>query len=225
MSAIIPGILEQEWDEIEKKIESVRSFAKVIHIDLLDGTFADNTSFSDPEPFRKYTNDFLFELHMMVDDPLRYVKSFADVGFRRFLGHIEMMPNQTDFVASAQAYGEVGLVLDAHTKLHDLTVSYEDLDALLVMTVKAGFSGQQFLPALLQKVRHVSEEDSFIPIEVDGGIRLDNLSSAYEAGARRFVITSALFGSENPETTYHQFTETFAKLEEASVLSQESGNR
>lgn len=225
MSSIIPGILENEWEEIEKKIEIARHFTKTLHIDLLDGTFADNTSFTDAQAFKEYAADMELEVHLMVDDPLRYIKPFAEAGFTRFLGHIELMPNQTEFVAVGQQYGEVGLVLDAHTRIHEMTVPLDDLDALLIMTVKAGFSGQQFLLSSLQKVKHFSEEDAFLPIEVDGGIRLDNLAQAYNAGARRFVATSAIFGSDDPEKAYHELSETFAKLEESSVMVSGNGNK
>ena len=217
MSTIIPGILEQSWEDIEKKIELVLPFADTIHIDLLDGTFAENTSYLDPQPFKKYTDEIAFELHLMVDDPLSYVKPFAEAGFRRFLGHIEMMPNQTEFVALAESYGEVGLVLDAQTPIHELRVSLEDLDALLIMTVKAGFSGQKFLESSLAKVSQLRKEHPFLTVEVDGGINEHSLVQAYQAGARRFVATSAVFGAENPEKAYQRLSEIFAREEEASV--------
>jgi ribulose-phosphate 3-epimerase len=210
MSVIIPGILEQDWSEIQKKIELVRPFAKTIHIDLLDGKFADNHSFSDPEPFRQYATEIDFELHLMVEDPLQYVKPFAEAGFKRFLGHIEMMPNQSEFVAVAQQYGDVGLVLDAATSLDAVVVSYEDLDSLLVMTVKAGFSGQHFLPESLKKVRSLAKKHPFLMLEVDGGITTESLPKASKAGARRFVATSALFSAPDPKTAYHHLGEIVA---------------
>lgn len=218
MSAIIPGILEQEWGEIEKKIELVRPFAKAIHIDLLDGKFADNHSFMDPEPFKKFSQDIDFELHLMVDDPLQYVKPFAEAGFTRFLGHVEMMPNQTDFVAVAQQYGEVGLVLDAHTSLDTVVVPYDDVDSVLIMTVKAGFSGQHFLTDSLKKVRTLAKKHPLLMIEIDGGVTEEALKKAYAAGARRFVATSAIFSVSDPKTAYHSLAGTVARLAEASVL-------
>ena len=77
---IIPGILEQDWENIEKKIALVKPFAKTMHVDLLDGKFAPNTTWLDPEPFKKYTKDILFEVHLMVDNPLQYLQPFADAG-------------------------------------------------------------------------------------------------------------------------------------------------
>lgn len=217
MSVIIPGILEKEWSAIEKKIQAVRPFAKSIHIDLLDGKFADNISFLDPEPFQEYTKDITFELHLMVDDPLQYVKPFAAVGFRRFLGQIEMMPNQTEFVAEAEQYGEVGLVFDAQTSLHKRVAPLHDLDTILIMTVKAGFSGQTFLPAPLHKITQILKEDPQFLVEVDGGITKETLPKAYAAGARRFVATSAIFDSDDPEKAYSDLSGIVARAEEASV--------
>jgi ribulose-phosphate 3-epimerase len=141
---IIPGILEKEWKDIERKIELVKGFTQVIHIDILDGKFADNTTFLDPAPFRKYSSDILFELHMMVDDPIQYVQPFADAGFKRFLGHVEKMPSVPEFVAKTQLLGEVGLAIDGPTSLEKVHVPYEDIDCLLFMTITAGFSGQSF---------------------------------------------------------------------------------
>lgn len=208
MHEIIPGILEKDWEAIEKKLEIVKSFAQVIHIDILDGKFAENTTFLDPKPFKKYTSDMLFEVHMMVDNPLQYLDAFADAGFKRFIGHIEKMPDISDFVAKAQMLGEVSLAIDGPTSLEKVHVSYEDLDALLVMTIKAGFSGQSFDPVHLEKVKK-AREASFrenqlreFPIEVDGGINDKTIIEAKNAGATRFITTSFLFGGEDPKKQY-----------------------
>lgn len=218
MSAVIPGILENEWDKIREKIELVLPFTDSLHIDLLDGKFAENTTWLDPEPFAQYTKDKIFELHLMVDNPLQYVEPFAQAGFTRFLGHVEKMPDQQAFVAKAEQYGEVGLVIDAHTSLDRVQISYEDLDCLLIMTVKAGFSGQAFVGESLKKVQTLSEKHPFLTIEVDGGITKETLQEAYHSGARRFVATSAIFGSDDPKKAYHSLSEIVAKEVEASVL-------
>jgi ribulose-phosphate 3-epimerase len=205
---IIPGILEKEWEAIEKKIERVKSFAKTIHIDILDGKFANNTTFLDPKPFKKYTSDILFEVHMMVDNPLQYLQPFADAGFKRFLGHVERMPDVAAFVAAAELVGEVGLAIDGPTSLEKVHVPYEDLDAVLIMTINAGFSGQTFDPAHLDKVKKAKEasykNDELVPfpIEVDGGINDKTILEAKHAGATRFITTSFLFGGEDPKKQY-----------------------
>lgn len=197
---IIPGILEKEWAEIERKIELVRPFAKTIHIDIIDGKFAQNQTFLDPIPFAKYSKDIFFEVHLMTDEPINYLKPFANAGFKRFIGHIEKMSNQAEFVARGQLLGEVGLAIDAPTPTDALKVPLEDLDCLLIMTVKAGQSGQAFVPDYLKKVeillRHLADQNDMV-IEVDGGINDATIVEAKNAGATRFVATSFLF---NPST-------------------------
>lgn len=208
MIEIIPGILEKEWSEIEKKIKIIKPFAKTIHIDLLDGKFAPNTTFLDPKPFAKYSQDIFFELHMMVDNPEQYIKPFADAGFKRFIGQIENMPDIASFVAEGQLWGEVGLALDGQSGIETITVPYEDLDFLFVMTVNAGYSGQQFKKEYLEKVRAIRAKNPVtskgvpLSIEVDGGINDETIVLAKQAGATRAVATSFLFKSQNPHEQY-----------------------
>src|SRR5579859_189116 len=103
---ILPGLLESKWEAIEKKIEFVKPFAKTVHIDLLDGKFAPNITWLDPKPFKKFTNTMRFEVHMMVENPLQYLKPFSEAGFTRFIGHIEHMPDAAEFIAQGQLLGE-----------------------------------------------------------------------------------------------------------------------
>ncbi|MBU4015907.1 hypothetical protein KJ980_04235 [Patescibacteria group bacterium] len=206
MFEIIPGILEKDWAEIERKLEIYRPFAKSVHIDLIDGKFAQNTTFFDPSPFVKYSKDFLFEVHMMVEDPIKYLKPFADAGFNRFIGHVEKMPDQTEFVAQAQLLGEVALGIDAETPVEAIKVSFDDLDSILVMTVKAGFSGQSFMKDNLEKVKKLAGLTT-IPIEIDGGVDAATVKLGCTAGARRFVATSFLFGGESAQQQYQLLKE------------------
>lgn len=204
---IIPGVLEQQWEAIEKKIELVRPFAKAIHIDLLDGKFAPNTTWMDPAPFKKYADDFKLEVHLMVENPISYLKPFADAGFKRFIGHIEKMPDLAEFIAQGEMLGEVGLAIDTDTPVENITVSFEDLDFILVMSVKAGFSRQSFLPEMLEKVKQIRQKAAFIPIEMDGGISEANIAEAKAAGATRFVSTGFLFSGDDPHVQYKKLLE------------------
>ncbi|MBI2033014.1 MAG: hypothetical protein HYT10_00920 [Candidatus Levybacteria bacterium] len=207
MLEIIPGILEKEWSEIERKIELVLPFAKTIHIDLLDGKFVDNITLMDPEPFKKYTSEIFFEVHMMVEEPIQYLQSFADAGFKRFLGHIEKMSDISEFVAKGQLLGEVGLAIDGPTAFGKSPVPFEDVDCLLFYTSQqVGFSGPPFLPERLEKVktaRRLATENNlpFFPIEVDGGVNENTIVLAKDTGVTRFVTTSFLFRG-NPKEQY-----------------------
>jgi ribulose-phosphate 3-epimerase len=210
MFEIIPGILEKEWTEIEKKIETVKSFAKIIHLDVIDGQFAGNTTFLDPKPFQKYTKDIFFEVHLMVDEPINYLESFAHAGFKRFIGHIEKMSSQEEFVAKAESLGEVSLALDADSSVESLKAQYEDLDSVLIMSVKAGLSGQNFLPEVLAKVTTI--KNSFpLPVEIDGGINNNTIIQAKNAGVERFVATSFIF-SGDPKENYQKLLSAVSQV-------------
>ena len=210
MYEIVPGILEKEWGEIERKINLVKSFAKSIHIDIIDGKFAPNATFLDPAPFSKYTKDpsinsgqgVFFEVHLMVEEPIQYLKPFADAGFKRFLGHIEKMSDQVEFVAQGQLLGEVGLAIDGPTPLESMKVPPDDLDCILIMAIKAGQSGQAFVPEYLKKVEMLKQVQHDIVIEIDGGINDKTIVESRSAGATRFVANSFIFNSQNPQTQY-----------------------
>src|SRR3989344_9689598 len=139
---IIPAILEKDWKEIEKKLEICREFANSVHIDFIDGKFADNMSFLDPQPFKKYSEYFTLEAHLMVEDPVKYLDNLSNAGFKKFTAHVEKMSNQVEFVAKGEQLGSVGLALDLNTPVSEIKVPLDDLDQILLMSVSAGASGQ-----------------------------------------------------------------------------------
>ncbi len=201
---IIPGILEKDWAEIEKKIEILKTFSDKIHIDFVDGKFIQNATFLDPTPFLKYANELYLEAHLMVDEPINYLDSLSKSGFKKFIGHVEKMSSQEEFVAQGEFLGEVGLALDLQTPIEQVKVPFEDLDFVLLMAIHAGFSGKDFEQSALAKIKDLRSKTT-IPIEVDGGINDQTLPLCKEAGANIFVSTSFISASNNP-------LEQFAKL-------------
>ncbi len=211
MNEIIPSPGPQsDWKVLEEKIGLLVPFAETIHIDILDGKFAENKTILDPEPFKKFTQNtkIKFEVHLMVEDPIQYLKPFAEAGFYRFLGHVEKMPDQAEFIAQGQLLGEVGLAIDGPSGLEEINVPLDDLDALLCMSIKAGFSGQQFTPEYVGKL-DIIKDTTWIPIEVDGGITDATILQAAERGATRFVSTSFIFNG-NPEAQYNRLKQIVA---------------
>lgn len=203
MHEVIPGILEKDFQEIENKLQIIKPFSRKVHIDILDGKFSHEFSFKDPEPFKKYKDDFFMEAHFMVENPVDYIKSFAQAGFKRFLGHIEKMKDLEEFIAEGQIFGEVGLALDIETPMDSIKVPFDDLDCILLMGVKAGRSGQEFLPQVLEKIRDLRQVTQ-VPIEVDGGINEQTIINAKQEGAERFVATSYIFKSTDPMQSYER---------------------
>ena len=197
-----PGTEDKAFEAIEKKLNSVKGLARTIHIDIIDGKFAKNITFSDPTPFAKYSKDFVFEVHLMVEEPVNYLKPFAQAGFQRFVGQVEKMSDQAEFIAQAQLLGDAGLAIDLSTGVNAIKVPLSDLDEILVMGVRAGFSGQQFNEKAMVKVKKLRDKTD-VPIEVDGGINNKTILTALEVGATRFVATSFLFGPGNdPEVQF-----------------------
>jgi len=197
-NVVIPGILEKDWENIKQRIELAKTFTNALHIDIIDGKFANNTTFLNPEPFKQYSDEIFFELHMMVENPVEYIKPWATAGFRRFLGHIEKMPDQEAFIAEAKKYGEVGLAIDGPTGINEIKTELNNLDCILIMTINAGFSGQEFDSSRLEKVRKLRQMNENLVIEVDGGVNDGTILEAKDAGASRFVSTNFLFNSESP---------------------------
>lgn len=206
-----PGTFIKSGEEWAEKIEIVRPFAKTIHVDVVDGIFAPNTTIAEPEWFQPFAKDFILEIHLMTDDPVKHLKKWADAGFRRFIGQIEKMSDQAEFVAEAQLLGEAALALDKESPIDSIKVPLEDLDGLLVMTIKAGLSGQQFEEQLLEKVKQLREKTQ-LPIEVDGGINDQTVQIAAAAGANRFVATSFIYNYENPEKQFQLLQERVKSL-------------
>jgi len=211
MNVVIPGILEQTWPEIERKLELIKPFAKTVHIDIIDGVFANNKTFLDPQPFKKYSNDFFFELHMMVAEPINYLKPWGEAGFKRFLGHIEKMSNQEEFIQTAKQFGDASLAIDGPTRIEEIKVKLENLDAVLIYTSdRVGFSGPKLNPQRLEKIKELRNK-SDIPIEVDGGINDKTIKPAFDAGATRFVATSYVLNAENPYENFIKLNRLLGK--------------
>lgn len=203
---IIPGILETDFSEIEKKLNSVSSFAKTVHIDIIDGSFASTRTFLDPSPFKKFSDEFFFELHMMVSEPITYLEPFAKAGFKRFLGNIEHMGDQKAFVEKAKTLGEVGIALDGKTPIDKINLPLTGLDCLLILAVDAGASGQPLNRQYAKKIEEVRTKNQSLVIEVDGGVTNQNIKSLSESGANRFVSTSFIFSGGNSKNRYQELS-------------------
>lgn len=207
MVEIIPGILEKDWGKIEKKLEVIKLFAKSAHIDFIDGKFTENTTYLGFENFKKYSGDIFLEAHLMVENPIDYLDRLSNAGFKRFIGHIEKMPDIAGFVAKGQLLGEVGLALDGPTGIEVLNdVSLGDLDCLLIYTSeKVGHAGPPMMPERLAKIKELREKTD-IPIEADGGVKDSTIKQAMEAGATKFVATSYIWGFNDPKEGYEKLT-------------------
>lgn len=199
---ILPGITEKDWGEVEKKIEIIEKFSNKIHVDFIDNSFSDNKTFLDPSPFLKYKDLFL-EAHLQVNEPLSFLDKLSKAGFKKFIGNIEHMASQEEFVAEAELLGETALGLNLKTPISDIKVPFEDIDSILLLCIPSNESGIGFDQSSIQKIKELRSK-TFIPIEVDGGINDQTIVQCKDAGANLFVSTSFISGSQNPQEQFNK---------------------
>jgi len=193
MIEIIPGILEKDFAEIEKKIALVEDLVDWVHIDILDDTLIHNATYNNWEPFKIFSGRVYLEAHLMVQNPQQYVNSLVSVGFKRLIAQVESNDFR-HFMEEAKIHEvEVGVALDGSSQLELIEPFLGEIDYALVMMYKAGQSGQSFQSEQLPKIRKIHEEYQNLPIEVDGGIDKDTAPLVITSGATRLVSTSYLF--------------------------------
>lgn len=196
MIEVIPGILEQTFSAIVEKLRLVEGFCRWIQIDLLDNSLFGNTSFHDPSPFSGLRTASRLELHMMVVNPENYIDEWAEVGFKRFIGHTEGMSNVENFITKVRSKKlEVGLAIDIDTDVKIIEPFVPNIDCVLVMGIHTGKSGQAFDDRAITKVHKVRLLGPNLPVEVDGGVNDETAPRLVQAGATRLVSTNYLFNS------------------------------
>lgn len=211
--SIIPAILEYTNEAIIRKLELASTFSNHLHIDIIDESFSDKTILPHPQLFAPYTSELFLELHMMVKDPKRLVTAYSVAGFKRFLGHIEYMPDQKEFITLVTGLQkEAFLALDLETSTGALEQGLEsNLQGLLCMDVAAGKSGQPFNGQVLKKIEELRRRFPDSDIEVDGGIDDKSILQAKESGANIFAATSAIFMQQSPASAYQNLERALAK--------------
>ncbi len=200
MNKLAPSILSADFSRLGEQVSLLeQSGLTMLHIDVMDGMFVQNISFGIPviESLRKNSN-LIFDVHLMVEKPERYVEDFARSGADIITIHPEACTHLHGTIGQIRQLGKKCCVaLNPATPLHVLDYILEDLDMVLIMTVNPGFGGQAFIPAMLGKIRSLRErinaEGLLVDIEVDGGVRHDNAKEILAAGANVLVSGSSVF--------------------------------
>ncbi len=200
---IAPSILASDFARLAEEIEAVEGAgARVLHIDVMDGHFVPNITVGPPvlESVRK-TTSLPLDVHLMIEDPGRYVDDFADAGANWISVHVEADRHLNRTLACIRERGlAAGVALNPATPVRDLEEVLPDADYVLLMTVNPGFGGQHFIASCLQKIRKLRELITSMNcrarIEVDGGIDTENLLQILSAGAEIIVAGSAVFRSK-----------------------------
>ena len=203
MYKLAPSILAADFSRLGEQIKAVeRAGADYLHIDVMDGMFVPSISFGLPviETIRK-TSGLIFDVHLMIEEPGRYVKQFAAAGADILNVHVEACTHLQRTISEIKELGlKAGVTLNPGTPLTTLEYVLNDVDLVLIMSVNPGFGGQKFIPFTLQKLNDLREmrlrKNATAEIEVDGGGTLSNAKEIMEAGAEVLVSGSSVFGGD-----------------------------
>jgi ribulose-phosphate 3-epimerase len=198
---IAASILSADFGRLADEVRAAEAAgADWIHVDVMDGVFVPNITFGPGvvEIVRSATR-LPVDVHLMIVEPDRHVDAFAEAGADRISVHVEAAPHLQRTLTHLRSLGKrAGVVLNPHTSEETIRYVLDDIDLVLVMTVNPDFGGQEFLPAMLPKIRRVRElidgAKHPIELEVDGGIAPETAKAVVDAGARVLVAGNAVFG-------------------------------
>ncbi|KAF1086758.1 Ribulose-phosphate 3-epimerase [Sporotomaculum syntrophicum] len=205
MLKIAPSILSADFTALGDQVRAVeQAGAEFLHIDVMDGHFVPNLTIGPlvVQALRPLSG-MVFDVHLMIENPDRYINDFIDAGADIITVHVEACPHlHRTLQMIKQAGKQAGLSFNPATQPSGLDYVLPLLDLVLVMTVNPGFGGQKFIPQMLSKIRQLSryikEHKPAVWLEVDGGINTDTARSVTEAGANVLVAGSAVFGTTDP---------------------------
>lgn len=219
MLELSPSLLSADFTNLKSDIEVLdKNGVKYLHLDVMDGMFVPNISFGPMiiKQLRPLT-DMVFDVHLMIEDPDRYIQNFKDAGADIVTVHYEACKHLHRTISYIKSLGmKAGVSLNPATNIDVLDYVLEDLDLVLIMSVNPGFGGQSFIPSALDKIKNlkkkIEERNLNVIVEVDGGVKTTNVKDVIEAGAELIVSGSDIFADkENRIKAYKDIFKSFEK--------------
>ncbi|WKE57904.1 ribulose-phosphate 3-epimerase [Corynebacterium tuberculostearicum] len=205
---ISPSILAADFSRLGEQLAAIDS-ADWVHVDIMDGHFVPNLSFGpDITATVHRATDKPLDVHLMIEEPEKWIETYAKAGAHTIIFHVEAVADEQATVELAQRIRDLGVraafSIKPGTAIEPWLDKLHHFDEVLVMSVEPGFGGQKFMPEMLEKVRvlrrSIDEQKLDTVIEIDGGISLETIAVAAEAGVDAFVAGSAVFKAEDPAT-------------------------
>ncbi|MBI3610261.1 MAG: ribulose-phosphate 3-epimerase [Nitrospirae bacterium] len=205
---IAPSILSADFAHLADEIARVtEAGADMIHVDVMDGHFVPNFTIGPPivKAIRKVTR-LPLDVHLMMTNPDDFISDFIKAGSNYITVHVETCPHLHRMIQSIKEEGvKAGVTLNPATPLSSVEEILGEVDLLLIMSVNPGFGGQSFIPSILEKLRRarkmIDERGAKVELEIDGGIKVENVAAIAQAGADIFVSGSAIFQSKDYKDT------------------------
>jgi ribulose-phosphate 3-epimerase len=214
---LAPSILSADFARLGEEVRRVEDAgADLIHFDVMDGHFVPNISIGIPvmESLRKVTK-LPLDAHLMISEPGKYVERFVKAGASSISVHCEVCPDIPKIAKQIRGFGaRASIGVNPETDADRVLAHAELLDMILVMSVHPGFGGQEFIPSALEKLRYIRKEllrrGLNIDVEIDGGVKLDNIADVKAAGANVFVSGSGIFGKGDYQKIIDEMRDTLA---------------
>lgn len=219
MLTLLPSVLSADFANLGRDLACVKEAGvTAVHVDVMDGSFVPSISLGFPviRSMRK-VSDLFFDVHLMVDEPGRYLEEVKKAGANRIGVHVEACKHLHRTLQQIRDLGcEVCVVLNPATPLTSIEYVLEDVDVVLLMTVNPGFGGQAYIPTMTRKIKDlrkmIAQRGLDVKIELDGGVKLSNVRELIEAGADELVAGSSVFNGE-PAKSVAAFLDIFAEYE------------